>query len=188
MAFVHGIIPIMSLDQSIEAVLFYKAGPVKKQALAKILETDAETLEQALDILRQRLQGGAVTLVSTDEEVILAVAPEHDALIESIRKDELRRDIGKAGAETLAIVLYRSPVTRAEIDRIRGVNSSYILRSLESRGLVERRQGQRQGEYVPTTELMRHLSIREKTEMPEYANVMNALEAFERNTKEESVS
>lgn len=178
----------MSLDQSIEAVLFYKAGPVKKQTLAKTLETDEDALEKSLAVLRQRLQGGATALVSTDEEVALVVAPEHDALIEGIRKDELRRDIGKAGAETLAIVLYQSPITRTEIDRVRGVNSSYILRALESRGLVERRQGKRQGEYVPTTELMRHLGIREKTEMPEYANVMNALEAFLRTTREETVT
>lgn len=178
----------MSLDQSIEAVLFYKAGSVKKQMLTKILETNETALEEALVVLGHRLQSGATTLVSTDEEVTLAVAPEHDALIEGIRKDELRRDIGKAGAETLAIVLYRSPITRTEIDRVRGVNSSYILRSLESRGLVERRQGKRQGEYVPTTEFMRHLGIREKTEMPEYASVMNALEAFERSTREETIT
>lgn len=170
----------MALHESIEAVLFYKAGPMKKQALAKLLDVDIEKLEAALLTLKERLQNGATTLVLTDDEAALAVGKEHDALIENIRKEELRRDIGKAGAETLAIVLYRSPVTRSEIDRIRGVNSSYILRALETRGLVERRSGRRQNEYVPTTELMRHLGIREKMEMPEYASVMNALEAFER--------
>lgn len=178
----------MSLDKSIEAVLFYKAGPMKRSALVKLLGTDENSLNEALSGLAERLRHGATALVSTEDEVSLAVASEHDVLIESIRKDELRRDIGKAGAETLAIVLYRSPVTRADIDRVRGVNSSYILRALETRGLVERRQGKRQGEYVPTTELMRHLGISEKTEMPEYANVMNALEAFERGVKDESTN
>lgn len=96
----------------------------------------------------------------------------------------MKRDIGRAGAETLAVVMYRGPVTRAEVDRVRGVNSSYILRNLETRGLVERKVGKRQGEYVVTTELMRHLGIKEKTEAPDYAKVMNALEAFENSTKE----
>ena len=83
-------------------------------------------------------------------------------------------------------MLYKSPVTRSEIDRVRGVNSSYILRALETRGLVERSSSKRQNEYVPTTELLRHLGIREKTEMPQYASVMNALEAFERANASES--
>ncbi len=172
---------IMALDHQIEAVLFYKASPMKKSVLGKILNVGIEDIESALGTLKSRLAGGATTLVLTEDEVTLAVSPDHDELIEGIRKDELRRDIGKAGAETLAVVIYRSPVTRSEIDRIRGVNSSYILRALETRGLVERQSGKRQGEYVPTTELMRHLGIREKTEMPDYAGIMNALEAFERS-------
>lgn len=171
----------MALDHQIEAVLFYKAGPMKKAALGKILNASEGDINEALLTLKSRLEGGATALVLTDDEVTLAVAPAYDELIEGLRKDELRRDIGKAGAETLAVVIYRSPVTRSEIDRIRGVNSSYILRALETRGLVERQSGKRQGEYVPTTELMRHLGIREKTEMPDYAGIMNALEAFERS-------
>ena len=171
----------MALDHQIEAVLFYKASPMKKSVLGKILNVDVGDIESALGTLKLRLEGGATTLVLTEDEVTLAVSPLYDELIEGIRKDELRRDIGKAGAETLAVVIYRSPVTRSEIDRIRGVNSSYILRALETRGLVERQSGKRQGEYVPTTELMRHLGIREKTEMPDYAGIMNALEAFERS-------
>lgn len=171
----------MALDHQIEAVLFYKAGPMKKTALGKILGVSLDELERAFLTLKSRLEGGATTLTMTADEVALAVSAEYDELIEGIRKDELRRDIGKAGAETLAVVIYRSPVTRSEIDRIRGVNSSYILRALETRGLVERQSGKRQGEYVPTTELMRHLGIREKTEMPDYSGIMNALEAFERS-------
>jgi segregation and condensation protein B len=169
----------MDLDKAIEAVLFYKAEPMEKKALAKLFEVGEDDLGTALESLSSRLQTGATRLVVTDSEVSLAVAPEWDGLIDGLRKDEMKRDIGKAGAETLAVVLYRAPVTRADIDRIRGVNSSYILRNLEVRGLVERRVGKRANEFVPTTELLRHLGIREKTEMPDYVKVMNALEAFE---------
>ena len=172
----------MELDKAIEAVLFYKAEPIKKAVLMKTLEVEEGELGAALKTLEERLQGGATALLSTDEEVSLVVAPEFDELIEGTRKDEMKRGIGKAGAETLAIVMYRGPITRAEIDRVRGVNSSYILRNLEIRGLVERRAGKRQNEFVITTELLRHLGIREKTEMPDYAKVLNALEAFENST------
>lgn len=169
----------MTLDRQIEAVLFYKAAPLRKEQLQKMFSVAADEFEVALSTLRERLKGGATTLIITDNEVELATAPEFDALIETIRKDELRRDIGKAGAETLAIVLYRGPVSRSEIDRIRGVNSSYILRNLETRGLIERNVSGRGSEYRATTELLRYLGIGEKTELHDYANVMNALERFE---------
>lgn len=169
----------MESEKAIEAVLFYKASPVKKTALMKLFSIEESALTEALERLKERLVTGATTLVVSDDEVTLVVAKEFDELIDGLRKDELRRDIGKAGAETLAIVMYRSPVTRSEIDRIRGVNSSYILRSLEIRGLVERRVGKRQSEFVPTTELLRHLGISEKTAMPDYVNVMNTLATFE---------
>ncbi|OGG85997.1 hypothetical protein A2392_00830 [Candidatus Kaiserbacteria bacterium RIFOXYB1_FULL_46_14] len=174
----------MALDRQIEAVLFYKAEPIKKPTLSKLLGVEQTELESALAILKERLQGGATALVIAEDEVELAVSSEFDQLIESLRKEELRRDIGKAGAETLAIVLYRSPVSRGEIDRIRGVNSSYILRNLETRGLVERDTRGRGSEFRPTTELLRHLGIQEKTELADYANVMNALENFEKQQQE----
>lgn len=175
----------MSLDRQIEAVLFYKASPVKKTALAKLFSVTEGEIEAALTILRERLQGGATSLVSTEIEAELAVAPEFDQLIDGLRREELKRDIGKAGAETLAIVLYRGPVSRSEIDRIRGVNSSYILRNLETRGLIERGIDGRQSQFRATTELLRHLGIEEKTALPDYANVMNALEKFEQQNERE---
>lgn len=175
----------MTLDQKIEGVLFYKAEPVKKSALLKLFEVDETKLKDGLETLRKR-QNGALTLVETDNEVELVLGPEFDELTESLRKEELKRDIGKAGAETLAIVLYRGPVSRSEIDHIRGVNSSYILRSLEIRGLVERSYGGRQTEFKPTTELLKHLGIKEKTELNNYQSVMDALHKYEEALKAES--
>lgn len=169
----------MSLDRQIEAVLFYKAEPVKRSKLATWLEVSQEELPPALEILRTRLEGGATCLVATDDEVELVIKPDFSSLIENLRQDDMRRDIGKAGAETLAVVLYRGPVTRIEIDRIRGVNSTYILRQLEARGLVERSTNKRRIEFKITPELLRHLGVKEKSELPDYAKVMNALEAYE---------
>lgn len=174
----------MSLDRQIEAVLFYQAEPIKKSKLLKLFPVSEDELSEALRVLESRLGEGATTLISTTDTVELALAPEFDELIEGLRKEELKRDIGKAGAETLAIVLYRGPITRVDLDRIRGVNSSYILRNLEIRGLVERTTGVRQNEYRPTTDLLRHLGISEKTQMPDYASVMNALENFELQKEE----
>jgi len=176
----------MKLGKKIEAVLFYRAAPIKKTALCKLFEVNSEALESSLLELENKLSGGGTVLITNDTEVGLGTAPEADEIIENIRKDDLKRDIGKAGAETLAIVVYRGPITRAEVDRIRGVNSSYIIRNLQVRGLVER-TSDKQIKFQITTELLRHLGISNKTELTDFEKIMNALENYERQQQTETV-
>ena len=175
-----------SIEQKIEGLLFYKAAPVKLKQLQNIFEVSEEEVSSTLKALKERLQGGAVRLSLTETEVQLVTAPELDELIETVRKDELKRDIGKAGAETLAIILYRGPVARAEIDKIRGVNSSFILRNLLIRGLIERVnvKGKLTFQYTVTPTLLGHLGIAKKEELPQYEDILNALDAFEASQKE----
>ena len=175
----------MELSAQIEGLLFYKASPMKKSTLCKIFGVDDAALDTALAALESRLQGGGVKLIRSESEVQLATAPELDQLIESVRKDEMKRDIGKAGAETLAIILYKGPVTRAEIDRIRGVNSSFILRNLLIRGLIERETEKNSSLFSVTPALLAHLGITNKTELPQYATVLDQLEKFESQQEEQ---
>jgi len=169
----------MTLEQKIEGLLFYKAAPVKLTQLQKIFEVSEEEVSSTLKVLKERLQGGAVRLSLTETEAQLVTAPELDDLIESVRKDELKRDIGKAGAETLAIVLYKGPISRVEIDRIRGVNSAFILRNLMVRGLVERGTEGKSHTFAITPTLLSHLGLTHKTELNNYAMVLDQLEKFE---------
>jgi len=172
----------------IEAVLFYKTEPVAKKELHSFLALSAEELESGLSALQTRLADGATRLIDTGEEVQLASAPEVAEIIEKLRKEELAREIGKAGAEALAIVLYRGPVSRAQIDFIRGVNSGYILRNLQVRGLVERVPHPTRAnafQYTATSALCAHLGVTKKEELPEYASIMNEIDLFERGESEE---
>lgn len=178
----------VSLDQQLEAVLFYKAAPVKRAALIKLLETDEVALTNAVDVLTERLTYGALTLIATETELTLVTRPEVSGLIEQLRRDDMSRDIGKAGAETLAIVLYRGPVTRGEIDRIRGVNSSYIIRNLMVRGLIEKGSSKKRVEYQTTTTLLEHLGVTDKKALPDYETILNTLATYEAQATEASVS
>lgn len=175
----------MTLDQQIEGVLFYKATPMKKAALCKLFSCSEQELSTALEVLSKRLENGATRLIQAQTEIELVTAPELDELIDGIRKDELKRDIGKAGAETLAIILYRGPLPRAEIDRIRGVNSSFILRNLQIRGLVEKNATGKPVTYGATTTLMAHLGVTQKTELPEFTSIMNTLDTYEKEIADE---
>jgi len=169
----------MELSRKIEGLLFYKAAPMKLTQLKKIFGVDDAVLSPAIQALKERLDGGAVRLAETGSEVQLVTAPELDELIDGVRKDDLKRDIGKAGAETLAIVLYKGPVSRVEIDRIRGVNSAFILRNLMVRGLVERGTESKSHTFSLTQTLLSHLGVTNKADLPNYATVLDQLEKFE---------
>lgn len=172
----------MNLDAQIEAILFCKAESLSEEKLAELLNVSQEDIIRGIETLEVRLAGTGLTLMRSDSEVMLRVAPGGSALIERIAKEELSREIGKAGIETLAIVLYRGPVTRSEIDYIRGVNSAFILRSLMIRGLVERSTaegGGRSPRYVTTFELLSHLGVAKVTDIPDYEATRAHLAAFE---------
>ncbi len=163
----------------IEALLFYKASPLNKISLMKTLSCDEENFESAVQKIRDRQKNSALNLVESETEIQLVTAPEVSDFLSEQHKEEIRGTIGKAGAETLSIILYREPVSRAEIDRIRGVNSSFILRSLMVRGLIERKIRKGAHLYSITTQLLQHLGVEQKYDLPRYAEFMNAIEAFE---------
>lgn len=176
--------PQLSLEAKIEALLFYKGEPEKRKNLIKMLGMSEEALQTALTKLGTQLESRGIRLMQNDQEVELRTAPQASQLIEEIRKQELSRDLGKAGAETLAIVLYNAPVARADIDYIRGVNSSFILRNLMVRGLIERvtnPNDSRSFVYKPTLELLSHLGVTDIESLPDYHVIQAELKTFADN-------
>ena len=168
----------MELDLHIEGLLFYKASPQKKSSLMKLFGVDEEEFGAALDRVRSKLESGATRLLETETEIQLVTAPELSDFIDTLRRDELSGDIGKAGAETLAIVLYKEPVSRAEIDRIRGVNSAFILRNLMTRGLIARESAGKSFVFRISPALLEQLGVTNKQELPEFGTIMDQLETF----------
>lgn len=170
----------MDLHVLIEALLFYRAAPQNKQKLVRLFAVPEAEFNAAIETLRNRLEGGALRLVETDTEIALTTAPELSDFVESLRKSDLTGDIGKAGAETLAIILYREPISRSEIDRIRGVNSSFILRNLLTRGLIVRESITGNGhQFRIAPALLKHLGVTRKQELPRFAEFMDAIDAFD---------
>lgn len=168
----------MQLELLIEGVLFYTGTPQKKSKLMALFGVEEAEMTAAIASLRSRLEQGAIRLLETDGEVQLVTAPELHSVIEEIRKGELSQDIGKAGAETLAIVLYREPISRGEIDRVRGVNSAFILRNLMTRGLIERIAHKNSHQFRITPALLQHLGVTHKHELPHFGEFMDAIDSF----------
>jgi segregation and condensation protein B len=115
---------------------------------------------------------------------MLGTAQELSPLIEQLTKEELSRDLGKAGLETLSIILYQGPISRADIDYIRGVNSQFIVRNLLIRGLIERVDNPKDARsflYKTTLQLLSHLGVSKIEDLPEYQQVRKDIEGFKQS-------
>lgn len=186
------------LAQKLEALLFALGRPLSRKELVKMLERDEDNIANAITELHAKEKGG-IALVDDGNEVELRVDPQSSECIEKIRKEEYSRDIGKAGLEALAAILYRGPLARSEIDFIRGVNSSQTLRTLTLRGLVRRVEGEadktsssgtgRRGSflYEPTTELLSELGVTRAQDLPDYANVQAKLLSLEETYRQKQL-
>jgi segregation and condensation protein B len=119
----------------LEALLFVAERPLSRREIAALAGVPVETVDERLGDLEVALRDRGLRLVAAGERVELATAPEAGALIARyVGADGLR--LSPAALETLAIVAYRQPVTRSVVERIRGVDSDYVLRSLVHRRLV----------------------------------------------------
>ena len=166
----------------LEALLFALGRPLSRAEVAKFLDIPRDGVEPAIESLATSMEGRGVVLVDDGKEISLRVGGSAAELVETVRKDEYSRDIGKAGLEVLAAVLYRGPLTRAEVDFIRGVNSSQTLRTLTMRGLLRRipnPRDERSYLYEPTAELLATLSVGSVKELPEYTEVQAKLAKLE---------
>lgn len=180
----------MKIENKIEAILLFKNEPVTLVELSKILNVPRENLQFAISNLQNEYTNRGMVIISDGEKISLGTNPELSELIETIQKEEFSRDLGRAGLETLAIILYKGPVARREIDYIRGVNSGFIIRNLLVRGLVERSEsivGERSFSYKPTLELYRFLGLTKQDELPEFKDAYKKLETFAKTINEGTV-
>lgn len=178
----------MEIEQKIEAILFWKGEPISKKKLGEFLRVSEEEVNEAIQKLKESLDGRGVVLMEKENEIMLGTAPEFSDLIENLQKEELNKELSKASLETLSVVLYKNGVTRAEIYYIRGVNSSFTLRALSIRGLVEKiidPTDNRRYLYKPTFELLSFMGVKNVEELPDYESVKNNISVAVKNLEEE---
>ena len=127
--------PIELTEPALEALLFVAEKPLSRREIAALAGTDRATVDARLGDLEVSLRARGVRLLVDGDRVALATAPEAGALVARyVGADAVR--LTPASLETLAIVAYRQPVTKAAVERIRGVDSDYTIRTLLHRRLV----------------------------------------------------
>jgi len=177
------------VEKKIEAILFFKGEPVSRKKLSEILSAGQVEINEGIEKLKENLQNRGITLIENDNDITLGTAPELSKMIEDLQKEELNKDLSKASLETLSIVLYKNGVSRAEIDYIRGVNSSFTLRALSVRGLVEKTVDEKDNRrfiYKPSFELLSFMGVKSVEELPDWAEVSNSVNVVVKNMEDQS--
>jgi segregation and condensation protein B len=175
---------IVSLDQKIEALLFYRGEEVSLNFLVKILAVKKDKIIEAVDILNNRLSNSAISILKNGENFLMVTKKDFSDLISQLHGEESLGELSTSALETLSIILYKGPISKSEIDQIRGVNSSHILRNLLVRGLVERKNISGKTVYSETFDLMRYLAIEKKQDLPGYEKVVEKLDEIDKSDED----
>jgi len=158
----------------IESILFVSGAPVRIKKLARTISVKENEVEKALQELSKDLEERGLALVFKDKKVQLTTSPLNAEFVGKYLKEDLREDLSKAALETLAIIAYRGPISRVDIEAIRGVNSSFILRALMIRGLIERIKNPRDKRsflYRISFKFLNKLGLEKQNELPDYKDL-----------------
>ena len=161
------------LASRIESILFLHGEPMSKKHLAALLGADPVAVDGAVASIAKRhgVEASGLSLLEHDGSVELATVPRNAGTVAGFIAIEQEEGLGKATLETLAVVAYRGPVTRGEIDSIRGVNSASALRNLLLRGLIDREPNPidtREFRYSVTFRLLEALGIASLSFLPDF--------------------
>lgn len=168
-----------NLFSSIESILFVAGEPISVEKLKKILHSTKEDVEHALEKIKTDYADRGIVLVQKGDAWQFATAPINAGVIEQMVKSEFTEELSRAGLETLTIIAYRGPLTRARIEYIRGVNSVFTLRNLLMRGLIERSENPKDARsflYSVSFEFMKTLGITTLEELPRYEELKKKAE------------
>lgn len=145
--------------------------PLTLRKIASVLSISTEEAEAGLTLLEERLaQGSGLMLQQNDKDFALVTHPDTAEVVKQVAKEDTAGELSKASLEALTILAYRGPLTRPELEQIRGVQSALILRNLLIRGLVEQKADERLGQpvYSVTMDFLKHLGLARVEDLPDY--------------------
>lgn len=157
----------------IEAILFMYGKDVSFARIAELLDCTEDVVKEQLSKLQEvyASRDGGLQIMIKDDHVQMVTHPTVANTIEQITKKEIEGPLTPVVMEVLSIIAYRGPISKADIEAIRGVNCSFTLRNLVRRGLIEHvrvDEGRRTQRYQVTMDFLRILGIATVEDLPEF--------------------
>lgn len=159
-----------SLISQLSSLLLVSNRPLSSRKLAELTNEKPQTVQAVLEELAKffQAQDFGIRLVQSGNEFQMVTDPANRELVETFIKQEVAGDLTRPQLETLAIIAYRGPIAKSEIELIRGINCSLILRNLLTRGLVQEEESNHQIAYSVSVDFLKFLGIGKTNELPEY--------------------
>jgi segregation and condensation protein B len=173
-----------SLAAALEAILFVVDSPVTPAALAAAVRAPTAAVEEALESLRAGYdeRGAGIELRALGDGVRIYTRPAYAPQVEAFLQDGQRSRLTQAALETLAVIAYRQPVTRARVSAIRGVNVDGVVRTLLARGLIVEVGTDAEtggGLYRTTDEFLERMGLQSLSELPSLAPLLPDLDSLD---------
>lgn len=164
---------IDKLKSQIESILFLSGNAVKISRIVKITGAKKPEVENALMLLEGDYSGDrrGVVILRKEDEAQMATNSENSDILDQLIKSEIQENLSKAGLEVLSVVAYRGPISRIEVEAIRGVNCSFTLRSLMMRGLLERIENPKDNRgylYKISFEFLKRMGVERIQQLPDF--------------------
>lgn len=160
----------LKLNALVEAILFVSPEPLSADQIAIILESTPRLVKKALEELDTLYQDRGLRLQYHRNKIQITTAPQAAPVLEKVLNLETTSTLSQAALEALSIVAYQQPITRPQIDAIRGVNSDGVLRTLLNKGLIDD-VGRAEGPgrpilYSTTPEFLKYFGLSSYDELP----------------------
>ena len=178
------------LDEVLESLLFVSGDGLKVSDIAQQMNTDKKNIEESIKRLKEKYSGkSGIHLISYNGKVQFSSNPNYAELISLVLNPIKERDLSSAALETIAIIAYRQPVTRLEVEQIRGNNSEYTISQLLKHNLVEvvgRKDSVGKPLLFGTTEqFLKRFQIESIDELPDYNTLLESIKVLQSEGKEE---
>ena len=162
----------MFLLSKIESVLFVASKPLSLKDIARAVQQKEDEIKLAVEELKVKYnqEGSGIRILEIDDKIQMATSPDNAGVVDLFIKQEAVGELTRPQLETLTVIAYRGPLTRPELEQIRGVNCSIILRNLLLRGLIEENEDDNKilPTYLLSFEALRHLGLNSPAELPDY--------------------
>ncbi|MDP3764552.1 MAG: SMC-Scp complex subunit ScpB [bacterium] len=159
---------LINLEQVLESLLFAYGESISVKKLAEVTSASSNNVVLALENLKTNLENRGIKLINKEDKWQLVSGKEASEYIEKLVKSEIQEELTPASLEVLAVVAYRGPVSKSEVEVLRGVNSAYALRNLTLRGLVDKNDSAKPQTYQISLGALKKLGLAQEHELPKY--------------------